>query len=212
MDEALTNGVILAGGLSRRFGGAIKCLAPLAGRPVLAHVIGRARPQVHDVLLNVNGDTAPFVDFGLPLAGDTLAGHAGPLAGILTGLEWWRAHVPACRWVASFSCDAPFIPHDLVERLHAAAAVAGAEIAVAATDRLHPVIGLWSMDIATPLRAALEAGGPRKVESWVRSRRFVAVPFAISGSSERGGSDPFFNINRPADLAEAEHTLGVEPA
>ena len=110
-------GVILAGGLSRRMGGGDKCLRPLAGRPILAHIIARVRPQVGPLLLNANGDPARFADFGLPVAADVVEGHAGPLAGVLTGLEWAARNAPGCRWLASFACDAPFLSRDLVARL-----------------------------------------------------------------------------------------------
>src|SRR5690242_21926253 len=103
-------GVILAGGLSRRMGGGDKCLRALGGKPILAHIIERIRPQVGALVLNANGDPARFASFGLPVAGDVVEGFAGPLAGVLTGMEWAARHAPACRFLASFASDAPFVP------------------------------------------------------------------------------------------------------
>ena len=192
-------GVLLAGGLARRMGGGDKPLRALAGRPILAHVIARARPQVSRLVLNANGDPARFAAFDLPVVGDVIAGHAGPLAGVLTGLEWAAAHAPECAWVASFATDAPFLPRDLVARLVAAVAKGGAEMACAASGgRAHPVFGLWPVARADDLRRAMVAEGVRKVDRWTARYRLAVAEFAATPV------DPFFNANRPDDLAAAE--------
>ncbi|MDP6882583.1 MAG: molybdenum cofactor guanylyltransferase, partial [Rhodospirillales bacterium] len=110
-------GVVLAGGLARRMGGGDKCLLELAGRPLMAHVIERAQPQVARLILNANGDPGRFRAFGLPVVADVVEGFAGPLAGVLTGLEWMRRNAPATAWMATFTGDAPFLARDLVARL-----------------------------------------------------------------------------------------------
>lgn len=136
-------GVLLAGGLARRMGGGDKPLKMLGGRPILDHVIRRAQPQVSDLLLNVNGDAARFASYGLPMAGDVIDGHAGPLAGILTGMEWAAQHHPQAAWLASFATDAPFFPEDLVTRLRAAITAEDADMACAmSAGRTHPVFAL----------------------------------------------------------------------
>lgn len=191
-------GVILAGGLSRRMGGGHKALLPLAGRPVLAHVIGRFKPQVREVALSVN-DRDLFIDFCLPLVADSLPGHPGPLAGILAGLDWWAAQAPEIRWVASVPADAPFLPADLVARLMEAAARGRAEMACAASNgRLHPVFGLWPVARREALRAALAEEGARRVQDWLMRHRHAVVPWPAKPV------DPFFNLNFPADLNAAE--------
>ncbi|MFN0042337.1 MAG: molybdenum cofactor guanylyltransferase MobA [Alphaproteobacteria bacterium] len=198
-----TVGILLAGGLSRRMGVGDKTLCLLGGRPILDHVIARARPQVGRLILNANGDPARFASFGLPVIADAIAGHAGPLAGILTGLEWLSAHAPEARWLASFPADAPFLPHDLVVRLRAGIVDGGAEIACAVSaGRSHPVLALWPQGLAGELRRAMIEDGARKVEDWIARRRLARVEFSAAPS------DPFFNVNRPADLAEAERLLG----
>ena len=89
-------GILLAGGKSSRMGGGDKCLLPLAGRPILAHVIERLKPQVAELIISANGESTRFSDFGLPVVEDRLGGYVGPLAGILAGLEW-AAHQSASK-------------------------------------------------------------------------------------------------------------------
>ncbi|MBI3709836.1 MAG: molybdenum cofactor guanylyltransferase MobA [Proteobacteria bacterium] len=197
-------GVILAGGLSRRMGGGDKCLRPLGGRPVLAHIVARVRPQVAALVLNANGDPARFAAFGLPVAADVVEGFPGPLAGVLTGLEWAAAQAPHCRWLASFAGDAPFVPQGLVARLVAAVQTERADLACAASGgQAHPVFGLWRVDLAAELRRAVVDEGVRKVDMWTARYRLVTVEFATTPF------DPFFNANRPEDLAEAERLLAL---
>ncbi len=195
-------GVILARGLARRMGGGDKCLRALGGRPVLSHIVERVRPQVMGLVLNASGDPARFAGFGLPVVPDGIEGFVGPLAGVLAGLEWALANVARCRYVASFAGDAPFVPHDLVRRLVAAVAEEGADLACAASlGRAHPVFGLWRVDLAPALRQALVAEGVRKVDQWTKRFKLVEVEFPAQAF------DPFFNANRPEDLAEAERLL-----
>jgi molybdopterin-guanine dinucleotide biosynthesis protein A len=195
-------GVLLAGGRARRMGGGDKCLRPLGGRPLLAQVIDRAAPQVRALLLNANGDPARFAAFGLPVASDVVEGFAGPLAGVLTGMEWARAERPDCPWIATVATDTPFFPEDLVGRLLAAVEREGAELACAASGgRSHPVFGLWPVGLAGHLRRAMLAEGVRKVDVWTARYRVAMVDFPTTPL------DPFFNTNRPEDLAEAERLL-----
>ncbi len=192
-------GLLLAGGRSRRMGGGDKCLLDLGGESLLARAIARARPQVETLVLSANGDPDRFGSHGLPVALDVIEGHAGPLAGILTGMEWARANAPHCPWIASFASDAPFFPTDLVARLRAAVEDGGAELACAASgDRAHPVFGLWPVGLAEALRAAIVAEEIRKIDRWTARFALAQVAFAATPL------DPFFNVNAPADLAEAE--------
>src|SRR5262245_51233529 len=114
-------------------GGGDKCLRPLGGRPILARVVERARPQADSLILNANGDPARFAAFGLPVVADTVPDFAGPLAGILAGLDWAAAAWPGIAWMMSFATDTPFFPTDLGRRLLAAAASESAELACAAS-------------------------------------------------------------------------------
>jgi molybdopterin-guanine dinucleotide biosynthesis protein A len=190
-------------------GGGDKCLRPLAGRPILTHVVERARPQVGPLLLNAHGDPARFADFGLPLAPDVIEGFAGPLAGVLTGLEWAAEHASGCAWLASFATDAPFLPPDLVARLRAAVEAEGADMACAASDgRAHPVFGLWPLRLAADLRRAMVEEDIRKVDVWTGRYKLATVDFPVLETTA-GPLDPFFNTNRPEDLAAAERYAGA---
>ena len=197
-------GVLLAGGQSRRMGGGDKCLRPLAGQPILAHVIARARPQVEALLLNANGDPARFSGFALPVMADVVGDFAGPLAGVLTGLDWAAEHAPACAYVASFACDAPFFPEDLVARFVKEVETQNADLACAASKgRSHPVFGLWPLGLRGELRRAMVEEDIRKVDVWTARYKLATVAFS-EVATPAGTLDPFFNTNRPEDLAEAE--------
>lgn len=192
-------GVILAGGQSRRMGGGDKCCLALGGRPILARIIERVRPQVGKLVLNANGDPARFAEFGLPVVSDAVPDYAGPLAGVLTGMLWARDHVPGCAWIVTAAGDAPFVPHDLVELMMDAVRGTVADMAVAASGgRDHPVFGLWPVRLAQDLRAALIEEGVRKVDLWTDRYRLVRADWPDVPV------DPFFNLNTPEDFARAE--------
>jgi molybdenum cofactor guanylyltransferase len=197
-------GILLAGGLSRRMGGGDKCLRPLGATTILARIVARAAPQVDALALNANGDPARFAAYGLPVVADSIPDYAGPLAGVLAGLDWAAANTPDCPLVASFATDAPFLPTDLVECLVEGLHAEGAELACAASDgRSHPVFGLWPVRLREELRQALAGEGIRKVDVWTARYRLVEVEFPPRPI------DPFFNTNRPEDLAEAERLLAA---
>ncbi len=195
-------GVLLAGGKSWRMGGREKCLLELAGRPLLDHVIGRAQPQVDVLILNAPGDPARFASFGLEVAADVIDGFAGPLAGVLTGMEWARTNTPQARHIATFPCDAPFLPNDLVARLREAAQSENAAIALAASaGREHPAFALWPVEMMEDLRRATTEEGLRRMGEWTARCKAARVEYPCQPV------DPFFNINSPQDLAEAERIL-----
>ncbi|MEE9140799.1 MAG: molybdenum cofactor guanylyltransferase MobA [Alphaproteobacteria bacterium] len=197
-------GVLLAGGLARRMGGGDKALRRLGGETLLARAIARVAPQVRVLLLNANGDPARFAAYGLPVAGDVVEGFAGPLAGVLTGLEWAKAHAPDCPWVATFATDAPFVPSDLVARMLEAVEGEGADMASAASaGRPHPVFGLWPVRLAGDLRRAMVERHVRKVDVWTGGYRLAVVDYPDRPF------DPFFNANTPEDLEEAERLIAA---
>jgi molybdopterin-guanine dinucleotide biosynthesis protein A len=202
MNEALPVIVVLAGGRATRMGGGDKALRPLGGSTLLDHVLGRLAGQGRCTVLNANGDPARFANFGLRVVADTLPGHPGPLAGVLAGMEF-AAQISGCVDLVSVPSDSPFIPRDLVARLRAARDAAGAELACASSlGQAHPVAALWPVGLAPILRTALQQG-IRRIDVWTVRFRLVHVPFAAQPA------DPFFNVNSPDDLQQAEALLGA---
>jgi molybdopterin-guanine dinucleotide biosynthesis protein A len=200
-------GVLLAGGMARRMGGGDKCRKRIGGRSMLERIVERTRPQVAALVLNANGDPARFGDLGLPVIADPVGGFAGPLAGVLAGMGWAARHAAGCDWVATVATDTPLFPADLVARLLAAVADGKADLACAASaGRSHPVFGLWPLRLAAALRSAMVDEGVRKIDAWTARYRLATVEFPALPF------DPFFNVNAPADLAEAERLLGLNPA
>jgi len=204
---ALTVGVALAGGLSRRMGGGDKSLRMLGGRPMLAHAIDRLKPQVGRIVINANGDPERFGMFGLPVVADPVAGFAGPLAGVLAGFDWAVANAPDARWIVTAATDTPFFPEDLVSRFVAAAGHHETMIALAKSGgNMHPVFGLWPVALTDDLRTYLVQEENRKVLAWVDRHEMIEVEFA--GFSVAGELlDPFFNANTPDDMQVAEAIL-----
>jgi len=197
-------GLLLAGGQSRRMGGGDKALRLLGGIPLSDRVIERLRPQVDALVLNANGDPARFARLALPVAADSVPGFAGPLAGVLAGLDWAFSHRSDCPYVVSVATDAPFLPIDLVTRLARGLDEASADLACAASGgRAHPVFGLWPVRLRDDLRRALVDQTIRKVDLWTARHRLATVPFADYPV------DPFFNANRPEDLETAAALLAV---
>ncbi|MFK7870157.1 MAG: molybdenum cofactor guanylyltransferase MobA [Roseobacter sp.] len=194
-------GVILAGGLATRMGGGDKGLLALRGQPLLSYVADRLEPQVAGLALNANGDAARFDSFGLPVLPDSVSGFAGPLAGVLAGMDW--AAGQGAETIVTAAADTPFFPGDLVPQLLMAGEGMAHPLALAATPDekrgrvRHPTFGLWPVALRDDLRQALE-DGVRKVVMWTDKHSGREAVFPVSGT------DPFFNVNTPDDLARAE--------
>jgi molybdopterin-guanine dinucleotide biosynthesis protein A len=202
IDRDYIAGIVLAGGLARRMGGGDKGMRLLGGRPVLDHVIARVKPQVAELAINANGAPERFADWRLPIVPDTVGDNPGPLAGVLAGMDWAAQAVPGISHIATFPCDAPFLPLDLVLRLAEVLEEDHAGMACAhSAGRDHPVVGLWPIAARDDLHTALVIDGVRRVDEWTARYRLATVPF------ETAPVDPFFNANSEDDLAEAERLL-----
>lgn len=198
-------GLLLAGGLARRMGGGDKPMQTIGGRSMLSRVVTRLAPQCDGLILNANGDPLRFAAFGLPVVADAVEGFAGPLAGILAGLDWIAANRPDIRWMLSAAADCPFLPRDLVERLHRARLEQAAQLAVAeSAGQTHPVVGLWSLELREELRQAVVVEGCRAVGRWMGRYRLATVSWPVEPL------DPFFNANTSDDLREAERLAALD--
>ena len=201
-----TAGAILAGGLARRLGGGDKGLRMIGDRTVLSRLVDRLTPQVTRLVLNANDDPRRFQGLGLPVVADSLSDHPGPLAGVLAALEWTALSAPEVEWVVTVPGDTPFIPRDLVRRLHARRQRDSAILACAGSrGRTHPVVALWPVSIRDALRYAVADGGIRKVNEFMQGYSCSVVEW------ETEPVDPFFNVNTLADLSEADHLVAVYP-
>jgi molybdenum cofactor guanylyltransferase len=198
-------GVLLAGGLARRMGGGDKPMRQIGGRTILERVIARLKPQCDELILNANGDPARFAAFGLPVISDTVKDFPGPLAGILAALDWAAVNRPDVEFMLSAAADCPFLPRDLVSRLHQARLAEGAQLAVAASDgQSHPVIGLWSVALRDELRQALVVEDIRRIDRWTARYKLATVTWPTEPL------DPFFNANTMDDIAEAERLAALD--
>ena len=200
-----TPGLLLAGGLARRMGGGDKPMRQIGGSTILQRVIARLKPQCDGLILNANGDPARFASFSLPVVPDSVTGFPGPLAGILAGLEWMASNRPDIAWVLSAAADCPFLPRDLLARLHGERVEQNAQLAVAASGgQSHPVIGLWSVALREELRHALVVEDVRKIDRFTARYRVATVTWPHQPL------DPFFNANTTDDLAEAERLAALD--
>jgi len=195
-------------------GGGDKGLLQVGGQPLLSRVIERLQPQTSDIVLNANGDPTRFEAYGLPVRADPIEGFPGPLAGVLAGLDW--AAEQGAEAVVSVAADTPFFPQDLVARLLKAAEGRPYPLAMAVTPRRgdalksggksgvnrHPTFGLWPTALRDDLRAALQ-DGLRKVVLWTDRHGAGEALF------QDDPFDPFFNVNTPDDIAEAERLLSA---
>lgn len=204
-DVPPTFGLILAGGLARRMGGGDKAKIEIGGVSILDRVLATLSGQCVGLAINANGDPERFADTGLPVIPDNVPDHPGPLAGILAGLDWLSEQDSGVEWMLSVPGDCPFLPDDLVERLHQARRKMGAGVPLACArsgEWRHPVVALWPMALREDLRHALTIEDLRKIEVWT-SRHGVAV-----ADWPTEPVDPFFNVNTPDDARRAQEMTG----
>jgi molybdenum cofactor guanylyltransferase len=196
-----TLGLVLAGGLARRMGGGDKVRIKIGRSTILDRVLATLSGQCTDIIINANGDPERFADTGCTVVPDNVPGFAGPLAGILAGLDWLAAQDNGVEWLVSVPGDCPFLPDDLVERLHEARRKLGAGVPLACArsgEWRHPVVGLWPLALRAALRKALVDEDLRKIEVFT-ARHGIAI-----AEWPTEPIDPFFNVNTPEDAARAE--------
>ena len=200
-----THGLVLAGGLARRMGGGDKALIRVGNQTILQRALVRLIPQVSGIVLNANGDPVRFAPFGLPVTADSVPDFAGPLAGILAGLDWAAANRPGIEWVVSVPGDCPFLPRDLVARLHEARSAEDRPLACAHSGEWrHPVVGLWPIALRDDLRHAITVEDLRKIEVWTARHGVALADWPVELV------DPFFNVNTPEDVEKATRLAALE--
>ena len=198
-DRKRVLGIILAGGKSRRFGIGDKFFQKLDGETLLSRVIERIVTQVDTLIINSNSDRSKFSEYPYDIIPDIIPGYAGPLAGILTGMEWAKENLPEYKWIATFAADAPFVPLDCVDKMLNAVVSEDTNIVCAASGgRTHPVCAIWQIKLSEPLRLAITQDNIRKIDNWTEGQNLSVVEFPIEPF------DPFFNINHFKDLLQAE--------
>ncbi len=194
-------GLVLAGGNSTRMG-RDKAFVPLAGRPMMAHVLARFGPQVGSLAINANGAPDRFAGFGLPVVADDRP-NTGPLGGILAGLRWGASLADRPRAIVTVPVDSPFIPEDLVERLVAAQAGQPLVVIAASGERDHPVFGLWPLGIADRLAAWRLTARSQGVRGFLSAEGFAVASWRLADAA----ADPFYNVNTEDELRRAEAWL-----
>src|SRR5438477_4812502 len=187
-DHAGPLGLSLAGGLARRMGGGDKARIRIGGVTILGRVIACLAPQCSAIIINANGNLGRFADTGLPVVPDSVPDFAGPLAGVLAGLDWAAAHAPQIEDIASVPGDCPFLPTGLVARLAAARAAARKPLACARSGGWrHTVVALWPVRLREDLRHALVDEGLHKIETWTARHGVAIADWPVAPV------DPFFN-------------------
>jgi len=195
-------GILLAGGLARRMGGGDKGLKTIGGTSILSRIIATMAPQCAGLIVNANGEAHRLADLGFPIVPDDVPGFAGPLAGILAGLDWIAAYHADCAYAVSIPTDTPFLPDNLVMRLQEARMHEGADIACATSGgATHPVIALWPVALRHDLRHALVDEDIRKIDRFTQRSKMAYADWPVAPY------DPFFNANEPQDIEEAERIL-----
>lgn len=197
-----TIGVILAGGLSRRMEGREKSLLDLGEESLISRVAARLKDQVPEVIVNANGEAARFNFLGLHVQEDTIGGYAGPLAGVLAGMNWTRHNRPDATHVLTAAADTPYFPRNYAKEMIGKINQQGSGIALAGSNRRHhPVFGIWPADLHDALETFLVEESNRKVMVFVERYKNCRVDFDCDGH------DPFFNVNTPEDLEMAKNLL-----
>ena len=206
MNYPPTLGVVLSGGRARRMGGSDKYRIQIGGSIILDRILERLRPQCSGIIFNSNSDpeTAPA---GLAAVPDSVPEYPGPLAGILAGLDWAARNKPEISWLVSVPSDCPFLPRDLVARLHQARSDGHAMLACAElAGRRHPTVALWPIRLREDLRLAITTERMRAVHDWT-----ARYPLAVAAWAD-APVDPFFNVNTPDDVAAAAALAARYPA
>ena len=189
--------VILAGGLSKRFGGETKTFGKINGKTIIERIIKILKKQNIKILINTNFDIEKFSNNNLEIISDIDNQFQGPLSGILATMLWIKKNNLNIEWIMSVPSDTPFLPINLLESFKSKIKNDKEILIARSNGRVHPVVGLWNINLLDKLKKELKLEN-RKIMNWVNKNKYDFVDFPVNDY------DPFFNINTKEDLIEAE--------
>jgi len=203
MSEHNILGAILAGGQSRRMG-KDKLFLELNNKKLIEHTIDKVRKYLKEIIIITNQDNKFFSKNNLTTVKDCIKGQLGPLVGILTAMKWAKENLTNCSWIATFPCDTPFFPENIIENFIQESKKGESLLLCASSHgRKHNIFGLWSLDLYDKLRDDLINSKVRKVQDWTKKNKIKNLEFKFKDY------DPFFNINTLEDLKFAKK-LGIK--
>ena len=190
--------VIMTGGKSSRMGGGIKSFKKFNNKMIFDRIYTILNNQIKNIIINTNTKEKYFKKYNRIIIKDKITGHLGPLAGIHASLYWINKNMPKVNWLISIPGDTPFIPKDLIDRLYLKAKINKKQIVLAkSNNHIHPVIGIWNMNLLESLEYNL-LSGERKTIVWAKKHELDFEEFFEENY------DPFFNINYEEDLIRAK--------
>lgn len=190
---------IQAGGQSRRMG-RDKGLVPLAGRPMIEHLLARLEGLGDEILITTNRPD-DYAFLGLRMASDQVPG-AGALAGLQTALLAARGQT-----VLVLACDMPFVSRPLLEHLLRLAP--RAEVVVPRWEGTYqPLHAVYARNCLPAIQAALERDDMRMISFYSQVDVLTVEEPDLARLDPDGRS--FLNVNTPAELAEAERLLAQD--
>ena len=192
--------VILAGGLSKRFGGETKTFGKINGKTIIERIIKILKKQNTKILINTNFDIEKFSNNNLEIISDIDNQFQGPLSGILATMLWIKKNNLNIEWIMSVPSDTPFLPINLLESFKSKIKNDKEILIARSNGRAHPVVGLWNINLLDKLKKELKLEN-RKIMNWVNKNKYDFVDFPVNDY------DPFFNINTKEDLENAKKLL-----
>ena len=198
MSEDNILGAILAGGQSKRMG-KDKLFLEFNNKKLIEHTIDKVKKYLKKVIIITNQNNEFFPKNNLMTVKDCIEGQLGPLVGILTAMKWAKEKSPNYSWVASFPCDTPFFPENIISKfIEESKKNESLMLCASSHGRKHNIFGLWSLDLYDKLYDDLVNNKVRKVQDWTKANNIKNLEFEFKDY------DPFFNINTADDLEYAK--------
>ena len=198
MSEHNILAAILAGGQSRRMG-KDKLFLELNNKKLIEHTIDKVKKYLNQVIIITNQNNEFFLKNNLTTVKDCIEGQLGPLVGILTAMKWAKENSKEYSWIATFPCDTPFFPENIIKSfIKESEKKESLLLSASSHGRKHNIFGLWSLDLYDKLENDLVNKKIRKVQDWTEKNKIKNLEFKFKDY------DPFFNINTKEDLEFAK--------